>query len=588
MQRIDPFSGTRSPPAPFPESGTPASNPADGRLSGRFALIGRDPRCDIRLCHRDVSSRHALLIEWGPDLFCIDLGSRTGTRGLPGGKRYGWLTPETLLHVGPHRLRLQARNQAGAAPPPKRTILHQELLPPDSGDTACLEFLDEQIRPREYQLKRVLTLIGRRAPCRIQLRDSKISGVHCALFLADGELWVIDLLGRGGTFVDGQRVRAARLQPGQFLQVGPYRARVKSIGPERQPLAPSDTDLGRDMPTQEFITRLLDSRMITEEELSSVLEGDTEAGSETPRLQSALVKAGKLTPWAMRQLRRTPVPDLMLGKRYRLLEPLARGGMATVFRGFDTRLHRPVAVKVVRKRNRQGGPLARQRLQQEVLIFAQLDHPHIVRVCDVDARGRYAVFEFVDGESLLHRLRRTGPVSAADAALWMIHVASALEYAWERGVIHRDIKPSNIILTAQGSAKLLDFGLAQQRADTSATPIAAPPGAVNLNRRDRAVGTLTFMSPEQLRGEHDLDTRTDIYGVGCTLYMLLSGYPPFAPAPVREFVQRRLNDDVPAIDGVDPALMAIVQKTTAHDVADRFQTPADLRMALEGWLRRTE
>jgi pSer/pThr/pTyr-binding forkhead associated (FHA) protein len=334
-------------------NGSGISDSDEGRLAGRFALIGRDPRCDIRLSHRDVSSRHALLIEWGADLFCIDLGSRTGTRGLPGGKSYGWLTPDAPLQIGPHKLRLQARNHEGATPLAMRTILHQDLLPPDSGETACLEFLDEQIRPREYQLKRVLTLIGRHAPCRIQLRDSKISRVHCALFLAEGELWVIDLLGRGGTYVDGKRVGVARLEPGQFLQVGPYRARVKSIGAERLPLAA--VDVINDIPTQEFITRLLDSQMITAEELSSVLEGDTEAVNETPRLQSALVKAGKLTPWAMRQLRRNPVPDLMLGKRYRLLEPLARGGMAVVYRGFDTRLHRPVALKVVRNRTGRGG-----------------------------------------------------------------------------------------------------------------------------------------------------------------------------------------------------------------------------------------
>jgi serine/threonine-protein kinase len=240
---------------------------------------------------------------------------------------------------------------------------------------------------------------------------------------------------------------------------------------------------------------------------------------------------------------------------------------------------------VVRKRNRQGGPLARQRLQQEVLIFAQLDHPHIVRVCDVDARGRYAVFEFVDGESLLHRLRRTGPVPPCEAAGWMIHVASALEYAWERGVIHRDIKPSNVVVTPAGTAKLLDFGLAQQLSETAAAPIPVPAGAVNLNRRDRTVGTLSFMSPEQLRGEPGLDTRTDVYGVGCTLYMLLSGYPPFAPAPVEEFVQRRLNEEVPTIDGVDPALMAIVRKATTHAAADRFQTPAELKSALVQWLQ---
>jgi tRNA A-37 threonylcarbamoyl transferase component Bud32 len=523
-----------------------------------------------------VSARHALLIEWGRGLFCLDLCSRTGTLGLPEGRSCGWLSPETEVQIGPHRLRLRIGSHQdpeaaddNAGPP----LLHEDLLPADTSDVACLEFLDDEIRPREYQLKRVLTLVGRRAPCRIQLRDARVSRVHCALFLADGELWVIDLLGRDGTRVDGIPVRAAKLEPGQLLQIGRYRARVKSVGREPLPLAAADTDVITDMPTQEFIARLIDSHIVSAEELSSVMDSDGAAAAGTSQLQSALFRTGKLTTWALRQLRRNPVPDLLLARRYRLLEPLARGGMATVYRGLDTRLARPVAVKVVRKQNRQGGPLARQRLHREALIFAQLDHPHIVRVVDVDPRGRFAVFEYLEGESLLFRLQKSGRLPPAQVVGWMAQVADALDYAWERGIIHRDIKPSNILVTPDGAAKLLDFGLACLR-DT---------GADGLSRHDRTVGTLSFMSPEQLRGATDLDTRTDIYAAGCTMYMLLSGAPPFAPAPVAEFVRRRLSEVVPAVAGVDPVLMDVLRKATAHDREQRYQTPAELRSALRDW-----
>ncbi|NUK20150.1 serine/threonine-protein kinase [Streptomyces lunaelactis] len=211
----------------------------------------------------------------------------------------------------------------------------------------------------------------------------------------------------------------------------------------------------------------------------------------------------------------------ILADRYRLLELLGSGGMGDVWRALDERLGRLVAVKVSTVANGSGDHLA-LRLHREARAAARLNHPHIVTVHDhgeavVDGRPvAYLVMELVDGQPLHHAVADRVP-PLADVLDWAEQICRGLQAAHAAGVIHRDIKPGNILLTApHGQIKICDFGIAQAAEHTR-----------TLTATGTAIGTPTYMSPEQIRGAKEIDARSDLYSLGCLLYELLAGVPPF-------------------------------------------------------------
>lgn len=189
-----------------------------------FALVGRDPSNDLALDDPLVSQRHVYVQLIGGRAFCVDLGSRTGIRcdGRPGSS--GWLDAGQVLSIGPYSLRFTGPTPAGPAPagnPLETRSAEQHLLP-----GAVLEFVNGMTRQSRWRLSRVLTLTGRAPGCKLQLADNSVSRFHCALLGTPEGVWVIDLLGRDGTWVNGQRVRWARLEDGDRLQVGRFVVRL--------------------------------------------------------------------------------------------------------------------------------------------------------------------------------------------------------------------------------------------------------------------------------------------------------------------------------------------------------------------------
>jgi serine/threonine-protein kinase len=257
---------------------------------------------------------------------------------------------------------------------------------------------------------------------------------------------------------------------------------------------------------------------------------------------------------------------------YELLEFAGGGGMGAVFRARDTMLHREVAIKVL-SRDQATDEETLRRFKNEAQSAARLDHHNIARVYYVgEDRGlHYIVFEFVEGLNIRQLVDRNGPLPLDQAISYVTQVTDALDHAWTRDVVHRDIKPSNIVITSQGRAKLVDMGLArfhglQPNGDLTASGVT--------------LGTFDYISPEQARDPRTADVRSDIYSLGCTLYFMLTGRPPFPDGTVlQKLLQhnsddpidpREFNPDLPA------ALTTLMRKMLAKDPARRYQTPTEL------------
>jgi tetratricopeptide (TPR) repeat protein len=265
--------------------------------------------------------------------------------------------------------------------------------------------------------------------------------------------------------------------------------------------------------------------------------------------------------------------------RYRVLCLLGRGGMGTVYLAEHRHMARLVALKVIKPSLLEDG-VAVQRFQQEVRTVARLCHPNIVQADDADQAGElhFLVMEYIEGQSLHEYVEAHGPLPAAEACDYARQAALGLQHAHERGLTHRDVKPHNLMRTPAGQIKILDFGLAGVAGERGA-PSAALTGA------GTALGTADYMAPEQARDAHAVDIRADVYSLGCTLYHLLVGHPPFPGqgTPVEKMLRhatgqpmplRRLRADLPA------ALEAIVARMLARDPADRYQTPAEVAAVL--------
>ena len=272
-----------------------------------------------------------------------------------------------------------------------------------------------------------------------------------------------------------------------------------------------------------------------------------------------------------------PPPRLLreaLVDRYRLERELGRGGSATVYLAQDLKHSRQVAVKVLRPE--LAAVLGPERFLREITTTANLRHPHILPLYDSgEALGSlFYVMPFVEGESLRGRLARETQLPIEDALRITREVADALGYAHGRGIIHRDIKPENILLE-QGHAVVADFGIA--RAVSTA-------GVEQLTQTGLAIGTPSYMSPEQSLGESDLDGRSDLYALACVLYEMLAGEPPYSGTTTRAMIARQLGNPAPAVrrirPAVPPAVERTLQKALARAPEDRFASCARFVEAL--------
>ena len=267
-----------------------------------------------------------------------------------------------------------------------------------------------------------------------------------------------------------------------------------------------------------------------------------------------------------------------LSDRYELVEILGFGGMSEVHLARDLILHRDVAVKVLRA-DLARDPSFYLRFRREAQNAAALNHPAIVAVYDTGEAATssgplpYIVMEYVDGVTLRDIVHNDGPMPPRRALEVISDACQALNFSHQHGIVHRDVKPANIMISKSGAVKVMDFGIARALADSGNS----------VTRTAAVIGTAQYLSPEQARGE-SVDPRSDVYSLGCVLYEMITGVPPFVgDSPVAVAYQHVREDHVPPSQrhaGISPGLDAVVLKALAKNPDNRYQTAAEMRADL--------
>jgi serine/threonine protein kinase len=323
----------------------------------------------------------------------------------------------------------------------------------------------------------------------------------------------------------------------------------------------------------EYLSALEKSKLLASEQLAQAqsLAGKS---ADAAALARALARDKLVSRWQAGTLlalgRRA---QLRLGK-YKLIERLGKGGMGTVFLAEHVTMNRRVALKIV-PRSIANDRASLDRFFAEARAIAALDHPNIVQAYSVDNEmDRYfIVMEFIDGQDLQRMVEVGGPLPPARAAHYVCQAAEGLAHAHARNLVHCDIKPSNLLVTNQGVIKILDLGLA--RLDQSDEPRESG---------EPAIGTVDYMAPEQGIGAEDFDHRADIYSLGCTLYFLLTGHPPFPEGTIAQRIvkhqMQQPRDILAEQPGTPPKLAEICQRMMAKKPEERFQTMLEVSAAL--------
>ncbi len=373
------------------------------------------------------------------------------------------------------------------------------------------------------------TTIGRRSSCDLVLRVDSVSREHCRIERHDGAYWLYDNGSSNGTLLNGLRIEKAKLVHGDVITLD--RVTLEYI-------EDSDSTHTREM-IREFVVQ------------------------KRPDVDGTYTAENSLIGKTL--------------KHYKVLSVIGEGGMALVYKSRDERNGEIVALKVL-KRGETVDQENLQRFLKEFKTGSKLNHPNIMQVYEIgEVDGTYFIaMEYINGSSLQEILDEKGRLSAEGTLKIGIQVAKALEFAFSQRIIHRDIKPENILISREGEVKITDLGLAKELKRYV---------SVNITKTGEGIGTLHYMSPEQVENTRDVDQRADIYSLGATLYECLCGQPPFDEVGVWKFVEAINEKPPPDLNERVPNLHAEVWPSISRALAkrpeERQQTPTELREDLE-------
>lgn len=334
------------------------------------------------------------------------------------------------------------------------------------------------------------------------------------------------------------------------------------------------------MPTLSDILQTLErSRLLDSSKVDSVRASlDPRARDDLAEVIRALVERRLLTKFQASKILAGKSGPFFLGT-YKIMRQLGEGGMGKVYYARHTETRRKAAIKVLPPKRAAAERNALLRFRREADMSLRLSHPHVAETIEVgeDAGVHFMVMEYIPGQNLYEMVHRGGPLRVWDAARLFTGVALGLGHIHQFGVIHRDIKPSNIMVTPDGTAKLLDLGLS--RGSDEEDEKLTKPGTV--------VGTIDYIAPEQASATELADHRSDIYGLGCTLYFAVSRRMPYAGGDLMSKIYRHRMEEPEPLEKFAPYVPkefgALVRKMMAKDPADRYQTADELVHDLKRW-----
>jgi serine/threonine-protein kinase len=304
--------------------------------------------------------------------------------------------------------------------------------------------------------------------------------------------------------------------------------------------------------------------------------------SDVVELANLLQREKVITAWHTEKLLQGKYKGFFLGK-YKLLGHIGSGGMSSVYLAEHTKMHDYRAIKVLPpSKLSKSSYLAR--FQQEAKAIASLNHPNIVRAYDIDNQGdtHYIVMEFVDGEDLQTIVKKKGPIAFELVADYVAQAARGLQHAHDCGLIHRDVKPANVLIRKDGRVKLLDLGLALFTDEDKAS--------LTIDHNDKVLGTADYLAPEQALNSHGVDHRADLYGLGCTMYYMLTGSPPFPEGSIAQRIakhQKVMPTEIRKLRPQCPGeLEGICWKLMQKEPKYRYASAAQTAEVLEAWLAK--
>ncbi len=331
-----------------------------------------------------------------------------------------------------------------------------------------------------------------------------------------------------------------------------------------------------------FLQVVVRSGLLDSEQLEEAVRAVPPVYRDNPEAMAEhLIKVGKLSRFQASKLLKGAFVGLVLGP-YQVLSPLGRGGMGTVYLARDSRTRKLVALKALSPKKAREEDRLLARFRREMILSRQVSHPNLAQTYEagVSHEVYYIAMEYIPGRNLYRLVTQDGPLAVPRAARLFAEIAHGLDHAHLRGLIHRDLKPSNIIITPNDHAKVLDLGLAliQGELITDKTVVGG---------QGYVVGSFDYIAPEQAEDATKVDSRADIYSLGCTLYYALTGRPPFPGGSAQEKVNRHRGEEPPPIEQLNPhvplGFASLIRKIMAKKPDQRPPSADAVRTELMPW-----
>lgn len=343
---------------------------------------------------------------------------------------------------------------------------------------------------------------------------------------------------------------------------------------------------------ESFLAVLQRSGLIAKDSVDASLRSFKESGGSTKEARpfaEYLLAQKDLTRWQAEKLLQGKHKGFFLG-RYKLLDLLGKGGMSSVYLAEHTLMRRRCAIKVLPAKWVKTDTSYLGRFHREAQAVAALDHPNIVRAYDVDhevdndMQIHFLVMEYVEGKNLVDLIVERGPLPVREAVEYIRQASLGVGHAHRAGLVHRDIKPGNLLVDSSGTVKILDLGLAKFFSGDEAS--------LTVQHDERVLGTADYLAPEQAVDSHSVDSRADIYSLGCTLYFLLTGRPPFNEGTLAQRLISHQTKEPTTIESqrndVPEDLLMLIRKMMAKNPEERYQTAEEAARDLAAWLTKTE